>query len=182
MAHKEIRKQVILEYAKEDKNFNLKNCLFEAVNIHNHNIHTTTKYRPIEIINNSDENIMKIVIENIKNRLKIDSKKYDDIKEGSHILIIPQVHRSGKRIVKKKFKIKSRINQILATVKYTYGNGLLVVNIDIGDYEFEKDEVLLVDYNLCSLISEEQWEKKSISKNKKKKLKNIEKQKLNLNL
>ena len=55
-----------------------------------------------------------------------------------------------------------------------YGGGLLVVSIDISDYEFEKDEVLFVNYNLCDLISDEQWDiiiKNSKGNKHKKKIK-----------
>ncbi len=37
--------------------FTLKNSLLEAVNIHNHNIHSSTGYSPIDIINNIDDEI-----------------------------------------------------------------------------------------------------------------------------
>ena len=77
---------------------NLKDTLLEAVNIHNHNIHTTTGYKPIELINNNDEDIKKKVLENIKKSLKLDNNKYDDIKSGCHILINKNVHKSGKRL------------------------------------------------------------------------------------
>ena len=74
-------------------------------------------------------------------------------------------------------KVKSRINKIPATVVNNYGGGLLVVSIDISDYEFEQNEVLFINYNLCNIISDDQWNaiikdsKKNNSKNKDKKKK-----------
>ena len=47
VAHKEIKKTVIIEYSKHPENFNLKASLLEAVEIHN-NMHTKTLYRPIK--------------------------------------------------------------------------------------------------------------------------------------
>ena len=78
-------------------------------------------------------------------------------------------------------EVKSRVNKIPTTVVNNYGGGLLVVSIDISDYEFEKDEVLFVNYNLSDLISDEQWDiiiknskgnkhKKKDKKEKKKKI------------
>ena len=118
---------------------------------------------------------------NIKNKLNYENKDHDDINIGAHLLIKPQVHKIGNRIIGKKFKVKSRLNKIPATVVNNYGGGLLVVSIDISDYEFEKDEVLFVNYNLCDLISDEQWDiiiknskgnkhKKKDKKEKKKKI------------
>ena len=51
VTHKEIRKNVILYYSKNSEHFNLKNIIINAVDSHNRNIHTITKYRPIELIN-----------------------------------------------------------------------------------------------------------------------------------
>ena len=50
------------------------------------------------------------------------------------------------------------INKIPATVLANYSGGLLAVNIDIGNYELENNEQVLVNYKLCNLISQEQWD------------------------
>ena len=147
----------MIDYSNSTEPFDLKNSLLEAVNIHNHNIHSSTGYRPVDIINNTDEEIYLQVMNNIKNKLNYENKVHDDINIGAHLLIKPQVHKIGNRILAKKLKVKSRINKIPATVVNNYGGGLLVVSIDISDYEFEKNEQLFVNYNLCNLISEEQW-------------------------
>ena len=52
VVHKEIRKYVLIEYEKYSKDFNLKNVLLDSVNTHNHNVHSTTGFKPIDIINN----------------------------------------------------------------------------------------------------------------------------------
>ena len=74
-------------------------------------------------------------------------------------------------------KVKSRINKIPATIVNNYGGGLFVVSIDISNYEFDQNEVLFINYNLCNIISDEQWNtiikdsKNNNSKNKDKKKK-----------
>ena len=78
-------------------------------------------------------------------------------------------------------KVKSRVNKIPATVVNNYGGGLLVLSIDISDYEFEKNEVLFANYNLCDLISDEQWNiiiKNSKGDKPKKKDKKVKKKKI----
>lgn len=164
----------MINYSNSTTTFDFKDSLLEAVNIHNHNIHTSTGYRPIDIINNTDEEIYLQVMENIKNKLNYSNREHDDINIGTHLLIKPQVHKIDKRIIAK-MKVKSRINKIPATVINNYGGGLLVVSIDISDYEFEQNEVLFINYNLCNIISDEQWNaiikdsKKNNSQNKDKK-------------
>lgn len=157
VVHKEIRKKVILEYSEDNPDFNLKSVLIDAVNIHNHNIHISTGFRPIDIINNTDDIILKQVLDNIEKNTKKNSEKYDTISIGDHLLINAQVHKSGKRLILKKYKNKLRIKKIPATVINNYSNGLFAVSIDIGNYELAKNEQLIIDYKLCSLISDEQW-------------------------
>ena len=45
---------------------------------------------------------------NINNKLNYEKKDYDDINIGAHLLIKPQVHKIGNRIIGKKLKVKSR--------------------------------------------------------------------------
>ena len=66
IVHREIRRKVMMDYCNSTTSFDFKDSLLEAVNIHNHNIHTSTGYRPIDIINNTDEEIYLQVMENIK--------------------------------------------------------------------------------------------------------------------
>lgn len=47
-----------------------------------------------------------------------------------------------------------------------YGDdGILAVSIDTSDYKFNKNEIFIIDYKLCNLISNEQWN--SIMEDKK---------------
>lgn len=66
MVHRETRKfifNIILENGDEN---NLKNILLEANNIYSNNIHSITKFKPFELISNTDESICKLVYDNIK--------------------------------------------------------------------------------------------------------------------
>ena len=64
--HKEIRKKVVLEFSDDNPFFNLKSALINEMNIHNHNIYTFSGLRPIGIVNNTDDNILKQVLDNIE--------------------------------------------------------------------------------------------------------------------
>lgn len=86
VSHKEIRKNVMISYANNPFNFNLKISLLNAIDIHNSNIHTTTKFRPNDLIHNTDENIYNIVINNIKNGYKIKDTNAIELKKGDHVV------------------------------------------------------------------------------------------------
>ena len=78
----------MLYYSQNPDNFDLNNAILNAIDIHNNKIHTITKYKPIELINTSSEELINQVIKNIE---QIDYKKHLDnnkeLKEGDHILI-----------------------------------------------------------------------------------------------
>ena len=95
--HKEIKKYVILKYAEDSKVFDLNNILLEDINTHNHNIHTTKGFKPIDIINNTGEEIKNKVLLNIEQSLKYNNNYYDNIITGNHILINKRVNKSGKK-------------------------------------------------------------------------------------
>lgn len=86
VAHKEIRKIVIISYSENPDNFNLKLAILNSVEFHNSNIHTVTGYRPKDLIKNTDEDIYNKVIDNIQNKYK-DIMEDNELKEDTHILI-----------------------------------------------------------------------------------------------
>ena len=62
VSHKETRKAIIAEYLKDkSKNFNLVYTCKNISDNHNNTIHSTTNYKPCELINCKDDNIIKIV-------------------------------------------------------------------------------------------------------------------------
>ena len=155
VAHKEIKKNVIIDFSKHPENFNLKTSLLEAVEIHNNNIHTTTLYRPVELFENTDEEIYLKVIENIKKRWKIKEINDIDLKPGKHILIKNNIAKAGKRLVKKKFKLREY--KIPGTITNNYENGLLAIKIDENIGPFIEGEELIADINHILLISDKEW-------------------------
>lgn len=106
VTHKEIRKNVILYYSKNTEHFNLKNVIINAADNHNRNIHTITKYRSIELINNTSEEVYNKVIENIKNSQIYKAKNYVELSEGNRILIEKNCVISNKRLITRKFNIR----------------------------------------------------------------------------
>ena len=125
VSHKEIRKNLVLFYSKYSDNFNIKNALLEIVDNHNNKIHTTTLFKPNELINNQDEKIYIQVMENINKKLNYNKDNYDDLKEGAHVMIKKNCKKSGKRLIYRKFNLRN--DNIIATVLNNYSGGIYIV-------------------------------------------------------
>ena len=95
--HKEIRRYVLMKFSEYNNDFDLKDVIFKAINIHNHKIHSSTGFRPCDIINNTNEDIQKKVLESIKKSLKLNNNNYDDIKEDDKEIINQLAQHSGKK-------------------------------------------------------------------------------------
>lgn len=66
MEHKEIRKYIIIEYSKYPDDINFKSSQLDAVERHDNNISTATKYQSIVLFENSDKDVYNEDVENIK--------------------------------------------------------------------------------------------------------------------
>ena len=69
-SHKELKKIINDNfYLYKGENFDLENILIEAIFTHNNKIHSSTKYKPIDLKDIVDENIINNVLGNIKNKI-----------------------------------------------------------------------------------------------------------------
>ena len=66
VTQKEIRKQIILDFIENEDDFDLNGSLLDAINIHNNNIHISMGYKPIELFNNTNEEVFDEVNKNIE--------------------------------------------------------------------------------------------------------------------
>ena len=99
IAHKETRKYILNVLSENDKELDLNNILLDANYIHNYNVHTVTKYRPIDLINNIDINIYNEVIANINKKYK--AKSNEDLKifeKGIRLRLKPGCYKIGRNI------------------------------------------------------------------------------------
>ena len=72
-AHKQIKKLVFDQYYTEkenDREFNLEDALLNSINFHNNNIHSITGFKPVDLKDIEDINIINQVKENIKKCFK----------------------------------------------------------------------------------------------------------------
>ena len=156
IAHKETRKYILNVLSENDKELDLNNILLDANYIHNYNVHTVTKYRPIDLINNTDINIYNEVIANINKKYKAKSnKEFKTFEKGIRLRLKPGCYKIGRNI---KFrKAKSKYISIPATVEKDYDCGLLLINIDANIYEFKLNEKYFIDSSLVVMLIEKQW-------------------------
>ena len=103
-------------------------------------MYSITKYKPIDLIFNLDENIYNIVMENIKKYSKKNIYEEGNY-EGEHIKIKKWAYKLGKNI-------KIRINKnkrfcISATVKTDYKCSLLLIKIDVSICEFKEEKNIM---------------------------------------
>lgn len=69
-AHKQIKKLVYDQfYTLENEDFSFEEALLNAIDFHNNIPHSITLFKPVDIRDTNDENIIKTVNENIKNNI-----------------------------------------------------------------------------------------------------------------
>ncbi len=81
-----------MKFSEYNNDFDLKDVILEANNIHNHKIYSSSGFRPCDIINNTNEDI-----QNIEKSLKFNSNNYNDIKERDKLLINQFVNHYEKK-------------------------------------------------------------------------------------
>lgn len=66
IVHKEVRKNILLNFNQFEDENSFKNLILDCVDIHNNNEDTVTGFKPSFLLKNDDEEIYDIVINNIK--------------------------------------------------------------------------------------------------------------------
>ena len=116
VSHKEIQKIVLIHYSEYPDNFNFKNVLLDVVSVHNTNIHTGTNYKPIEIIQNTNQEIYDKVMENMDKSFHKFKDDLSDIKIGDHVFVKKNFVKNGKRLITR--KLNKRNENIIGTITH----------------------------------------------------------------
>ena len=153
----------MINYSKNPDNFDLNSSLLDAIDIHNNNIHTTTQYRPVDLLKNTDEQVYLNVLENIK-KINYGSKKdeEEELDAGTRIIIKKNCVKSNKRLITRKINIRS--DKIISTIIDSFGKGFYSIRVDENYGTFIEGEELFADYNQINLISEDEWNILKINK------------------
>ena len=125
---------------------------------------------------------------NIYKAFKNKNKYFNEVNKGNKLLVKKGTYANG-GIIKHK-KIENEIKGTIATCLENYSGGLLLIRVDEDQYLFKEGDEFLIDIKYVSSITNEQWNiiknknmeklNKEKVKNKRKELKNIEKNKLHL--
>lgn len=62
IVHKEVRKNIILNFNQIEDEITFKTLILDCVEIHNNKVHSITGFKPSFLIKNEDEEIYGIVI------------------------------------------------------------------------------------------------------------------------
>jgi len=89
ICHKETRKFILEKISSEPNKANLLNILLDANHVHNFNIHSVTKFRPMGLINNTNEEIFNEVIANITKKYNKKNLEYTTIKKDTKLRLQP---------------------------------------------------------------------------------------------
>ena len=85
--NKEIKRLLEVKYMENSKKFSIYSCLPDVIKINNENMHSTTNYKPNDLLDVSDKNIIKKVIDNIKNSQRKFKKNIDGFKINTKCLL-----------------------------------------------------------------------------------------------
>ena len=106
IAHKETRRFILNDVSENINEIDLPNILLDANHTHNYNTHTVTKYRPIDLINNTDNDIYEEVINNIRRKYQSKTNEFKILEKGTKIKLKPGCYKIGRNIKFRKMEIK----------------------------------------------------------------------------
>ena len=87
--HKEIQRYVFNNFAMKESDFDLKETLLEANYYYGHKFHSSTGFKPVDIKDCTDENILnKIKKNSIKSMEKTIYKNHDNLLEAGEKLLL----------------------------------------------------------------------------------------------
>ena len=158
IVHKEVRKNILLNFNQNLDEISFKNLILDCVDIHNNNVHSVTGFKPTFLLKNDDEEIYELVINNIKktekNIEKEDNSNYV-LKAGDHLLTLKGAYKAEKNIKCRKTKVKNY--KVPLTVLNNYNFGLLKVKIDADIGSFKIGEEYYIEPKSAKIITDNEW-------------------------
>ena len=128
MEIKRILENINLENSKL---FSLEINLPDALEIYNNNIHSSTKFKPIELFRTNNIDVINLALENIKNSQKKFNKNNNGFKKGCLCLICENYCLKDKSIGFKKFTKKDKYS-IPCIIKGIKGGNEYIYKLPFG--------------------------------------------------
>ena len=154
--HKEIKNYLMTAKDIQKDSFDVEISLEEALDFHNNRKLKSTGFKPIELRDCTDEEIIKKVNKNIIKSMRRKIKKDNNIKKNTLLLIASDIEKKGNGYVLKKRKGKKHF--IIPAVFKGYSNSntlrvCLKVNLN-NELNLRKEEIINISYDCCRIIDD----------------------------
>ena len=153
--HKQIKLFLLEEYENNKNYFDIDISIENVIEAHNNMIHTSTKYKPVELRDVKDENSIDEVINNIINSMKRKLKDITKCPKNTLLLLNSDLVLKGKIYhLKKKGKKNFTIPCLLR--EYINNDTIIIkILITIDKYEYiKKNAYLNVNIDTCRIIDD----------------------------
>ena len=154
--HKEIKNYLLSAKDKKKESFDLEISLEDAIDFHNNRKMKSTGFKPIELKDCTNEQLIDQVNKNIIKSMKRKIKKENNIQKNTLLLITSEIEKSGNRYIKKKIKGKKKFiipaiflriinsNTVSICLKVNFKNGL----------NLRKNDIINISYECCRIIDD----------------------------
>ena len=154
--HKEIKNYVLNEKDIQKENFDIEISLEEAIDYHNNRKLKSTGFKPIELKDCTNEEIIKQVNKNIIKSMKRKIKKDNKIEKNTLLLIASDIEKKGNRYILKNRKGKKNFVIPAIFKGYINSNTLNVcikVNLN-NELNLRKEDIISISYDCCRIIDD----------------------------
>ena len=154
--HKEIKNYLLNEKDIQKENFDIEISLEEAIDYHNNRKLKSTGFKPIELKDCTNEEIIKQVNKNIIKSMKRKIKKDNKIEKNTLLLIASDIEKKGNRYILKNRKGKKNFVIPAIFKGYINSNTLNVcikVNLN-NELNLRKEDIISISYDCCRIIDD----------------------------
>ena len=154
--HKEIKNYLLVLKEKQKEKFDLDIAIEEAIDYHNNRKMKSTGYKPADIKDTSNEDVIKEVVENIiksmRRKVKFDQKAL----KNTLLLICPEIEMISNIYNLKKKKSKKNFIIPAILIKYVNNNTISIkIKIDFQNgIKFKINDIININIECCRIIDD----------------------------
>lgn len=165
--HITIRNSLLSLYLENINSFDIENALFKTMNVYNKSIHRITKFSPIEVFYSTNEDLFKLIKNNIIDNFKNINKSEINFKNNEKVLLINNFIKTKHKtknghIILSVNKVKKRCSfcKICAEIlEYTNGGNYLINIVgNYNSYNIFNNEKYCVNLNMLRKCDLKTWE------------------------
>lgn len=154
--HKEIKKYLLNDLGNKKDKFDIEISLQNAIEYHNNRVLSSTGYKPVDLRNVTDKDIINDVLKNIIKSMQRKIDKCITCKKNTLLLIAKDIKLKGNSYVLKKTKGKNKFIIPGKLMEYISDDTIKVkISVDLEDNEiFIKNNLVLLNIECCRVIDE----------------------------